>query len=161
MARTYEPIASQTLGSDTASVTFSSIPGMWTDLILVVHGSGSTANDGILEFNGDTASNYSVTQLRGNGSAASSVRYTAAYLNGVGVWTTGNAYTFIVHIMSYANTNVFKTWLSSASRADSEVNRVVGLWRSTSAVTEIKVKRGSGNILTGATFSLFGIKASA
>jgi hypothetical protein len=35
------------------------------------------------------------------------------------------------------------------------------LWRSTSAVTEIKVKRGSGNILTGATFSLFGIKASA
>ncbi len=160
MPRTYEPLASQTLGSDTASVEFTSISGSYTDLILVVHGSGTTAADAILELNGDTASNYSVTGIRGTGSAASSARYSAAYLNGAATWTTGAAYTFIVHLMSYSNTNVFKTWLSSAAKPDGEVNRVVGLYRSTSAVTSIKIKRGGGNIASGATFALYGIKAA-
>jgi hypothetical protein len=35
MASTYEPIATTTLGTATASVTFSSISGAYTDLVLV------------------------------------------------------------------------------------------------------------------------------
>jgi regulatory protein YycH of two-component signal transduction system YycFG len=159
MPRTYEPIASTTLGSDTADVTFSSIPGTYTDLVLVVWGSGTTAADGILEFNGDTASNYSTTVLRATGSTVSSVRYSAAYLNSAGTWA--GEYIFIVQIQSYANTNVFKTWLTQASSVNrQDINRQVGLWRSTNAITSIKVKRGTGNIVSGATLSLYGIKAA-
>jgi hypothetical protein len=42
---TYEAIATQTLGSDAASVTFSSISGAYTDLIMVVNAITSTASE--------------------------------------------------------------------------------------------------------------------
>jgi len=40
---TYTPIASVTLSSAQASVTFSSIPQTYTDLVLVVNGSTATS----------------------------------------------------------------------------------------------------------------------
>jgi hypothetical protein len=56
---------------------------------------------------------------------------------------------------------VFKTWLTQASSVNrQDINRQVGLWRSTNAITSIKVKRGTGNIVSGATLSLYGIKAA-
>jgi hypothetical protein len=42
---TYEAIATQTLGSAAASVTFSSIPGTYTDLVLVVAGTLTTGTE--------------------------------------------------------------------------------------------------------------------
>jgi hypothetical protein len=74
---TYEPIASQTLGSAVSSVTFSSIPQNYTDLILVVNYGISANNFGArIRFNGDTGSNYSDSFIYGTGSSAlSSTRY--------------------------------------------------------------------------------------
>ena len=60
---TYTPIATQTPGSNTASISFSSIPGTYTDLVLVID-NAFTASGGYsysLSFNDDTASNYSNT----------------------------------------------------------------------------------------------------
>ena len=57
---TYTPIATQTLGSAAASVTFSSIPQGYTDLVLVDNvKSASGAGDSELDvrFNGDSGSN--------------------------------------------------------------------------------------------------------
>jgi len=45
MAITYEPIATTTLSTATATVTFSSISGSYTDLVLVAN--GRTSADGI------------------------------------------------------------------------------------------------------------------
>jgi hypothetical protein len=42
MAATYTPIASITLGATATSVTFSSIPSTYTDLILVMNGSSTS-----------------------------------------------------------------------------------------------------------------------
>jgi len=163
MPRTYEPIASTTLGSAAASYTFTSIPGTFTDLV-VVHSGVGTGGFGLrLRFNSDTGSNYSNTQLHGNGTSAGSTRDS----NGSSIRLTYDASvqttdagTRVAHIMSYANTNVNKTVLTASARAGTGVDRIVGLWRSTAAITSVTVLAANDNMDTGTTLSLYGIKAA-
>ena len=79
MAATYEPIQTYTLASAAASITFSSIAASWTDLRLVfaVHPTAASSVSICYRFNGDTASNYSDTLIKGNGASASSSRHTS------------------------------------------------------------------------------------
>lgn len=165
MPATYEPIASTTLGSAAADVTFSSVPGTFTDLVLVISGRKSTGtgtDDYKLNFNSDTGSNYSQTFLFGNGSSASSGRNSNLAYGPVGRFASSTASgpsVNVIHIMSYANSNVFKTILdSSASEAD--VIRRVVLWRSTNAITSIKIEGSLASLGSGTTLSLYGIKAA-
>jgi len=67
----------------------------------------------------------------------------------------------VARFMSYANTNVYKTVLMSSDNPNNLVLRTVGLWRSTSAITEIQVLVALDQLKAGYTFSLYGIKASA
>jgi hypothetical protein len=60
---TYVAIAEQTLGTAAASVTFSSIPGTYTDLVLVISAQDTTNNSFALICNSDTGTNYSRTRL--------------------------------------------------------------------------------------------------
>lgn len=161
MARTYEPIASTTLGSAAADITFSSIPGTFTDLVLVLNGGFATnTSDLYTQFNSDTGTNYSNTDLRGDGSAAASSRTSSVAYIRHNQNTVDAQSTWIIHVMSYANANVNKTTLSSFASAGAGVERTVGLWRSTSAITAIKVYTSSGNLSSGFTASLFGVRAA-
>lgn len=163
MAVTYEPIASTTLGSDTASVEFTSISGTFTDLILVITGTATSEADAVLQFNSDTGSNYSFTRLYGTGSSAGSARssnQSFIKMTAYGWFGTSTGNVIVCHIMSYANTNVYKTALAAAARSDSGVDRVVGLWRSTNAITSLLVKPESGSLKTGTTVNLYGVKAA-
>ena len=58
---TYTPIATQTLSSSVSNITFSSISGIYTDLILIVN-IAETPSIGSFVFrvNGDSGNNYSV-----------------------------------------------------------------------------------------------------
>lgn len=166
MAQTYDPIATQTLGSPAASVTFSSIPATYTDLILVIQAAGATtAIDCRLQFNGDTGANYSYTYLTGNGTAASSARVTGATYaqieyNGSPSATLG-ATTTIAHLLNYSNTTTNKTVLSRSNNATAQgTDLVVGLWRSTVAINSILIIPNLGNWAIGSKFTLFGIKAA-
>jgi hypothetical protein len=158
---TYVAIAEQTLGTDAASVTFSSISGAYTDLIMVVNAITSTASEYMsINLNSDTGSNYSRTNLAGNGTSAVSVRGSNETVGYIGAETYGtNALKFntVVHFMNYANTTTYKTFLSRANHVDLAAEAIVGLWRSTSAITTIKV---NSNFATGSTFSLYGIAAA-
>ena len=162
--KTYEPIATTTLGSATSSVTFSSISGSYTDLVLVVESameSGSTSNF-VMQFNSDTGSNtnYSSTRLLGDGTAASSGRNTSASYAMVGDIDT-NRFASINHIMNYANTNVYKTVISRTGNAGSYLGAYASTWRSTAAITSIVLKKdGGGNFVSGSTFTLYGIAAA-
>jgi len=166
MASTYTPIATTTLGSAAASYTFSSISSIYTDLVLVANGYITTSAQGIrIQFNGDTGTNYSNTTLSGTGSVAESARDTSgtnARLTYDASWsTTTSDYAQInVSIMNYANTTTYKTFISRANRATSGVDALVGLWRSTSAITSITVFPAANNFVAGTTFSLYGIKAA-
>lgn len=167
MAVTYEPIASQTLGSSATTVTFSSVASTWTDLILVaVFKMGSSTFQPIVRVNSDTGTNYSTTSLRGDGSTATSQRHTSISgwfpIPGPGIGSSGEFNIYAVQIMSYANTSVFKTALSAFVNPSSYVARNVHLWRSTSTITAVSVtaESGSGDFQSGSTFSLYGIKAA-
>jgi hypothetical protein len=166
MAKTYEPIATNTLGSNTASVTFSSISGAWNDLVLVIAGGCSTGSqNAIIEFNSDTTnSNYSTTILYGTGSAAGSARNTGSTGNYFGITDTTLSNNLIYSIQNYSNTTTFKTMIGRANGAGSGASQVrsdVLLWRGTNAITAINLKlNSSANWLSGSTFTLYGIKAA-
>jgi hypothetical protein len=172
MTVTYEAIASQTLGSNVASISFTSIPSTYTDLVLIINTNNSSAAESTLRLNNDTATNYSRTVLSGTGSAAQSGRYT----NQVGLGlsynvfspSTSNVFQSIrVDIMNYANTTTFKSVLFRANLASAGTEATVGLWRKTpEAINTITVLADSApnttprfNFTTGSTFSLYGIKA--
>jgi hypothetical protein len=168
MPSTYEPIATQTLGSAASSVTFSSISGAYTDLILVIS-SNTTALAGeyLRVGNGslDTGSNYSYTYLNGTGSAAGSGRgsnqtATTLDISGVAGLGANNFNVSIVNFMNYSNTTTNKTILARNSNAQYGTDAVVSLWRSTSAINTIQVYPNGANYNAGSTFTLYGIKAA-
>jgi hypothetical protein len=160
---TYTPIATQTLGSAAASVTFSSISGAYTDLVLVLNGKYASTSDSSpsLQFNGDTSTNYSETGLNGDGSTASSFRESNISSMTAGSMSADQS-TSIFNIMNYSNTTTYKTVISRGNNTTYRVRAYVGLWRSTSAINSITVlANASGiNFATGSTFSLYGIASA-
>lgn len=166
---TYTPIATQTLASNQTTVTFSSISSAYTDLVLILQVAYPPSwVDTWLQFNGDTATNYSNTILSGNGTSATSIRAsTQAYiaLVSTGEASTLGASQIIVSINNYANATTNKTILSRAGTAGTAsagfgTDAVVGLWRSTAAVTSILLKPNGGYFATGSTLTLYGITAA-
>lgn len=168
MPATYEPIATQTLGSDAADVTFSTIAADWTDLVLVcfVRSANAALDAGLrIQVNADTGNNYSETILYGDGSSVVSARASSRGFIGSHDIEADNATAGVFagvrfDLMSYANTNVYKTILTTNYATTLSVRRGVGLWRSTSAITSIKVYANTGNLKTGSTISLYGLAAA-
>ena len=166
MPKTYEPIATQTLGSTQTSITFSSIPQTYTDLILIssarrgITGSGGDLIAG--QLNSDTGSNYSRTGLFGDGSTASSGRSTNISYFFAGICGDNKYSTSICQIQNYSNSSTFKTALARLSDgSDQGVSAQVNLWRSTSAISSIYIFTTAGSgFFTGSTFTLYGIKAA-
>ena len=161
---TYVAIATNTLGSATASVTFSSISGAYTDLVLVItpqSASGTTSVD--IQLNGDTGSNYSLTYLYGTGTAAASGRdsNTAIAGGGSAVATASIFLTNTVQIQNYSNTTTYKTLLMRTGNTAGNVLTAVSTWRNTAAITSITMKLATAvNFTTGSTFTLYGIAAA-
>jgi hypothetical protein len=168
MAITYEPIATTTLGSAAATVTFSSISGSYTDLVLVMSAFGSVSGADIrVQVNSDTASNYSLTRLVGYTTAFSNRASNATYwqiTNSVGIGSSSSDPTAdVIQFMNYSNTTTNKTILVRHNQPQSslmETAAQVGLYRSTSAITSITFSLSSGNYSSGSTFTLYGIKAA-
>jgi len=165
MAKTYEPIATTTVSNGTTnSVEFTSISGNYTDLIIVASAKYSSAGYVIeMTFNSDTGTNYSYTRITGDGTSAASTRFTSQS-KAFGGWTGASAFAAnVVQIMNYSNSTTYKTALTRANPVDDRVAAYVSLWRSTSAITSIKLtlEGGATNYYTsGSSFTLYGIKAA-
>ena len=165
MPSTYTPIATQTLGSAASTVTFSSISGTYTDLVLILNlkaASGSTAYPRI-QFNSDTGTNYSLTHLTGNGTAASSGRTSnsVGYITGSTVESSSEFnFNGIYNIQNYSNTTTNKTVIGRCNNAAGHTEATVTLWRNTAAITTIDLINVNANFAIGCTFTLYGIKAA-
>lgn len=165
MPRTYEPIATTTLTSAQGTVTFSSIPSTYTDLVLVVEGSASsTAFDAYIQFNGDTGSNYSFTSVNGTGANAQSFRassQTSMATDRQATFRSGNRTMQRINIMNYSNETTNKTVIVRSDSPADATEALVGLWRSTTAITSLTIgNNAAANYATGSIFTLYGIKAA-
>ena len=166
MPATYNTIATTTLTGSTATVTFSSIPSTYTDLIIVANVIQAAGNNSIrYRFNNDSGANYSTTYLLGNGSTATSGRDTSmssAYEITTGSTTLETLY--IIQVMNYSNTTTNKTSISRGNRASAEVSSTVSLWQSTAAIDRIDIAMGgsfpTNNMAANTTISIYGIKAA-
>lgn len=178
--RTYTPIARTTLSSAAATVTFSSISGSYTDLVLVATTRADTStfnnmNFPLVQLNGDTGNNYSNTTLysRNTGGGWSALSAQSSNTNGInsgGIATSSfgsNIFsTYIVNVMNYANTTTNKTVIARVGTGGDltsmdGTSANVGMWRNTNAITSLSISASSsGNFVLGSTFTLYGIAAA-
>jgi len=161
---TYTPIATTTLGSSASSITFSSIPQTYTDLVLITEGIGASGGsydvDMIVRLNSDTGSNYSFTYFYGNGSSTVSSRSSNSTNAIVGGVNDSGRSMSICHFNNYSNTNTYKTFIARINRP-TIVAAFVNLWRSTSAISTIYLYPDSSkSFAAGFTFTLYGIAAA-
>ena len=162
---TYVALATQTLGTAAASVTFTPIPAGYTDLVLVYSAKVSTAADLGLTFNGVSGTSYSTTYLSGQGSAAQSARSSnagAIFLDYNGYPDATNFNVAVYNIMNYSNTTTFKTVLGRSGNASTGTDAIVGLYRDTAAITSLTIDPvGAPTLSAGSTFSLYGVAATS
>ena len=172
MPSTYTLISSRVLVSNTASITFSSIPNTFTDLVLRWSArdvSGSSNYDIQCEFNGSGGSAYSSTQIYGVGDSAFSNAYQNSAYGRTGFSnssdSTSNTFSSDeIYIPSYtASQN--KSFMSNGVTENNSTNQRVingssaSLWRDTSAISSVKLSTG-GTFAVGSSFYLYGIKNS-
>jgi hypothetical protein len=161
MPATYEKIATTTLGSATATITFSTIPATYTDIRVVLSSIGVTTAGGdlYLRFNGDTATNYSRTRIYGDGATATSNRGTSIDNIPLSLGITVNPCLYTADIFSYAG-STYKTVLTTLSEDNNGsgyTGNVVGLWRNTAAITSLVLSMSSSTFKVGTTATLYGI----
>jgi len=180
MPATYTLIASNTLSSSAASVTFSAIPATYTDLVLRFtarsNASGATDTLGDIRINGVTSTLYSNTTVYGDGASAASYRssaqtYTQCFtVSGAGA--TSNTFgTVEIYFPNYTSTTQNKAF-SAFSAAESNTTTAntwywngatAGLYRdSANAISELNValRASAASFVSGSSFFLYGIKNS-
>jgi hypothetical protein len=164
MPQTYEPIATTTLGSTATTVSFTSIPGTYTDLVLVTSIKAATTDTNqFMRFNSDSSTNYSQTNLYGTGTSALSFQQSSQdKINSVlsGYLVTSQNSPGIYNIMNYSNTTTFKTMISRFNNSSVIAQAEVSLYRSTSAITSIEIFTTPDSFAVGSTLTLYGIKAA-
>ena len=155
-----------------ADITFNSIPSTYTHLQIRVTARTTTATsfDAIaLQFNGETSSVYTLHTILGNGSSVvgfASTPETSIYLDKAGGASLGsNIFAAIVcDILDYKSTSKFKTTRSLGgvdNNGSGVIHLTSGLWRSTNAVSSIKLYAyNGGNFAQYTSIALYGIKGA-
>jgi len=154
---TYVALATETLSGTDTSVTFSSIPATYRDLVVVAKTFSASATGVGVRFNGDTGSNYSMVYASGNGSTATSSAYTSdraePYISGA------TDHLILMQIMDYSATDKHKTMLSRGESASGKVQMFAIRWADTSAINSIEIFTPINSYGAGTTLSLYGIEA--
>lgn len=153
-------MANITLGSTATTLTFSSISGIYRDLVLIVQTNDAvSASNILLRINSDTGSNYSDVRMGGDGTNTGSFTGATTYIRGTqyATATTAVGHNSIWHFMDYSATDKHKSVLVRSSNATIGVDAVAGRWASTSAITSFQLL--NVNFAAGSSFALYGIAA--
>lgn len=145
-----ELISSVTVGAGgAANITFSAIPGTYTDLVILTSLRDTTAGNGDgginIRLNGDSGSNYSGRFLGGTGSSTAygTTGTTSIANNGYGgnpnsgttAW--GNTMFYIANYASNTNKTVRFDAVGETQATSANMSIVGGVWSNTAAITSI------------------------
>jgi hypothetical protein len=168
MANTYILIEGKTLSSTTTSVTFSSIPQTYTDLLLKVsaRASASALNFQLNVRLNNSTTGYTARGLYNLGTTNSSYNTTiAGYVgqtsgNSAAANVFGNAEIYVPNYAGSTNKS-YSADNNASSTTQNRLDLVGGLLSNTAAVTSLVVATADGtSFLTNSTFYLYGIKNS-
>jgi hypothetical protein len=159
---TYVPLANITLGSSASTVTFSSIPATYRDLVLAVNGETTGGNPSILaRFNTDSGTNYPQVFMWATTVAQSGTNAASGFQIASSTVLAGNRFIGNVSVMDYSATDKHKTVLArSGYRNGSSIDIVeasASRWTNTAAITTLAVLTSANNFASGTTFALYGI----
>jgi hypothetical protein len=163
---TYDLIASNVLTSAASSVTFSSIPATYRDLVLVCGNLLNTNPENsnvVIRLNGDTGSNYTTLKASGDGTNTDSRSVSTTFFYTDLDIPFGNTAAqqglSIVQFMDYSATDKHKTILSRANVANRGVGMYAGRWANTAAITSVQalIEASAGQFAIGSSFHLYGI----
>jgi hypothetical protein len=175
MANTYQLIEAKTLGSNTNEVTFSAIPGTYTDLLVKASTRQSGNADGNqmgIRFNGSSASDYSRRLIYGdgstvNGGSGASENFARLAFAQSSTYTANTFNNIEIYIPNYTSSDYksFSTDAVSENNATAQYAQAfyAGLWSNTAAITSLSLSEYSGSgtdFVQYSTFYLFGIKNS-
>jgi hypothetical protein len=164
----YDALDSVTVSTATPTITFTNIPLGYKHLQLRGITLSANANNGVaLRFNSDSASNYSIHGLEGNGITTTALSYGSANATTIPAGYTGDTTypsAFVCDILDYASATKNTTIRAISGNADNAAGTryaalLSGSWRSTAPVTSITITHGAAvNYNTYSTFALYGVK---
>lgn len=171
----YDALATTTLSATTSSITFAGIPSGYKHLQIRYIARTDMSSGGAwspinVRFNSDTAANYTVHTLGGQGASAFSEGYTSqtGMTGGFGAASTNATNSFgagVIDILDYASTTKNKTIriLNGVENNGSGIAVLQsGSWMSTSAINSITLglygSTNGSNYLANTQFALYGVK---
>jgi hypothetical protein len=170
----YESIASQTLGSNASSITFSSIAADWQHLqlryLLRTTGTSTGFDEVRVRLNGSTSAIHSSHNLRGDGSTIQANDSTSAsvriVLANVAPRNGNTSNIFGVGILDFhdyrtaGKNRVMRSFAGGDLNGSGAVLLHSGAAYSTTALTSIELYPDADQWLAGSVFSLYGIKGA-
>lgn len=161
---TYEAIASVTLSSNTSTVTFSSIPQTYADLVFSISCWNSTSGGVFrMQWNGSSDAHITAGISGVSGGRQSFTRNTNYFEFNAGspTWTNDSS-AYQISINDYSNTTKYPSWSGAGGGGDNqyETSILTGLLGGTErAVTSVSFFFSTGSFVAGSTFNLWGIHA--
>jgi len=161
----FDSIATVTPYTTTTTVVFSSIPSIYRHL--QIRGFAATtgvANNTNIRFNGDTANNYFIHYISGNGASLTGGNATsinsidsAIIANSIGSFTA-----VVIDILDYADVNKYKTTRSLSgldlNGSNTWLEMKSGAWSSTVAVNSITITSPGNAFNSNSHWALYGVK---
>jgi hypothetical protein len=165
---TYTLISSNVLTASAASITFSSIPATYTDLVLRLGARTDTAagTGGIfVKINGSTeTSSITRVQTTNGTSSASNKTTTSIWSYGLNTATqTSDTFSSLeLYLPNYANTSANKPMaffgVAENNATAGVVSAAAGLFSSNTAISSLLLEPVAGdNFVSGSSFYLYGI----
>lgn len=157
------PLATTTLASNLATVSFTNISGAYRDLRLVCSMTSSGAYGGGIVINADTTNaNYSWVQVAATASAFSNTgNGISNSLQFAPNWnlSTSEPTTLVTDFLDYQATDKHKNFLLRTNTASAGVTAMAARWANTAAITSLTIQVNTGTFAAGSTFSLYGVTA--